>query len=453
MQLDNKNLVDSLPVYSYYAQRGLATDLLKMCNSQEFRFIDGYGKGYFLMTHNITSEEVSFTIDSRTVNLIVTDKLSLEHPNHSGGLIVYITAEPKYKLKDIIVSRNYNITLDKSLSQYGPPTIVTMQPDNPAKTIQQVIDDILPSGYSLSYNASALTSFDIAIEGLSVLDAIDRICSAYGFIWTSTGSTVYIWDMVPVETSTDYDPINDIRRTTLFNSPTDINVAFKIYNYNRHTPDEYHIYQDNESGQGQTVNVMDPYYFAVINTLGEIRNTSVLNTRGQLIADNLRGIKSSIEFIEKHHFEAEPLSTQPISLSEIYADWGNGPRSIYRAIKYPYIHVDIPPSKPRFANNWRGTLSDGYSEVVSSFIVTPVVGLDGKIPNGPQRVYNVYGWDYGEQGAMVRVEWNPTYAQWEAIQQEYECPPDVLPEPPEEPTEPSNPWDEDFPTVDPPDPL
>jgi hypothetical protein len=100
----------------------------------------------------------------------------------------------------------------------------------------------------------------------------------------------------------------------------------------------------------------------------------------------------------------------------------------------------IPESKAWYANNWRGTLTDGYVETVASFTVTPVVGFDGKIPPGPQRVYNVYGWPYGEEGWTVRVEWNPVEAQWEAIQQEFECPPEELPPPPDV-TSPEDPYE------------
>lgn len=446
MQLNGQNLVDVASVYPYYVSKGLSLDMLRLCNGQEFRFIDGYGKGYFLMTQTITSENVSFTVDSRTVSLKVIDRLSLEHPDHSGGLKIYVTAEPKYHLLDTIVQRNYNVTIDKSVPPYGTPTVVTYPPDQPTKTLKDVIEDILPSGVTLDYEADELRSYDISIEGMSVLRAIDHLCSIYGLIWTSTGSIVYVWDMQEAETSSDTgiptlsDPINDIRYTELTNSPTNINVSFPVYNYARQVPKEYHTVEDDGTGQGQTINVMDPYYPAVINTLGTLRNESALDTRSAAIVTNLKAIKSSLDYVAKHHFEAQPLSQQPLSLSEVYGDWGRGPRSLYRSIHYPYIPARIPESKARYANNWRGVLTDGYVETVASFTVTPVVGLDGKIPPGPQRVYNIYRWPYGEEGWIVRVEWNPVDAQWEALQQEFECPPEELPPPPDV-TSPEDPYE------------
>jgi len=446
MQLNGQNLVDVASVMPYYTKKGLSLDLLRQCNSQEFRFIDGYGKGHFLMTQTISSDHVTFSVGSRTVSLKVTDVLSLEHPNHSGGLKVYITAEPKYDLLDLIVERNYNVTVDKSIPSYGTVSVVTLNPDYTPKNLEQVIDDILPAGYTLDYNADTIVPFDISIEGLSVLRAIDHLCSVYGLIWTSDGSVVHVWDMQEADNSSDItsaadltDPINDIHHTLLTNSPTNINVSFPIYEYARQVPREYYTYEDDDTGQGQTLNVMDPYNPAVVSTLGTIRNEADLDAVAVIIVDNLKAIKNSYEYVVKEFFEAPPLNYQPISLSEVYGDFGRGPRSIYRAIRYPFIPAKIPQSKARYANNWRGTLTDGYASAVSYFTVSPSVGLDGKMPPGDQRVYNIYGWPYGEAGWKVRVEWNPIDGQWEAIQQEFECPPDGPLDPIEQsPTE--NPW-------------
>jgi len=458
MQLNGQNLVDVASVMPYYTKKGLSLDLLRQCNSQEFRFIDGYGKGHFLMTQTISDDHVTFSVGSRTISLKVTDVLSLEHPNHSGGLKVYITAEPKYDLLDLIVERNYNVTIDKSIPVSGEPTIVTLNPDYTPKTLEQVIDDILPSDYTLDYNADVITPLDISIEGLSVFAAIDHLCSAYGLIWTCDGEVVYIWDMQDADNSSDItsqgeltDPINDIYHTLLTDSPTNVNVAFPVYEYARQVPREYYVYEDSEStpssssdivdgpGQGQTLNVMVPYHKAYTTITGQIRNQSALDAIALIVIDNLKGIKKSYEYVVKEFFEALPLNYQPISLSEVYGDFGRGPRSVYRRIHYPYMLVRIPPSLSRYANNWRGTLTDGYSSVVEHFTVAPVVGFDGKIPPGPQKVYNIYKWPYGEMGWIVRVEWNNVTNRWEALQQEFECPPDPLPAEPTQ-TTPVDPW-------------
>jgi hypothetical protein len=443
MQLNGQNLVDVASVMPYYTKKGLSLDLLRQCNSQEFRFIDGYGKGHFLMTQTIESDHVTFSVGFRTVSLKVTDVLSLEHPNHSGGLKVYITAEPKYDLLDLIVERNYNITIDKSIPVSGEPTIVTLNPDYTPKTLEQVIDDILPSGYILDYNADTITPLDISIEGLSVFGAIDHLCSAYGLIWTSDGETVHIWDMQDSDNSSDItsegqltDPINDIYHTLLTDSPTNVNVAFPVYEYARQVPREYYVYEDSEStpsssddivdglGQGQTLNVMIPYHKAITNINGQVRNQSALDAIALIVIDNMKGIKKSYEYVVKEFFEALPLNYQPISLSEVYGDWGQGPRSIYRWIPYPYVLAKKPKSKARYAKNFVGTIAEDYNGPVETIYVTPEFGLDGKIPPGTQPVRNLYNWDYGLVGWYIRVEWDCVNRRWIPITQEYECPPE-----------------------------
>ena len=115
MQFGSYKLVDPRSVKPFY--KGSMTDLINKCNHQEFRYIDGYGKGYFMLTDNISSDTISLTIDTRTVTLSIIDKLWLEHPDKSDiGLWIYVTAEPKYRLQELVQDYNRNITIDKSLS-------------------------------------------------------------------------------------------------------------------------------------------------------------------------------------------------------------------------------------------------------------------------------------------------------------------------------------------------
>ena len=445
MQLNGLNLVDVASVYPYYQKRNLSLDILSKCNAQEFRYIDGYGKGCFLLTQNITSENVTFTIDSLSTTLRVIQKLSLEHPDHTGGLYAYVTAEQKYTLQETIVGRNYNVTIDKSLSAYGATTIHTAAPDLTPKTLQQVIADFLPGPHSLVYSADTLTSFDVAIEGLSVTRALDLICSMYGFVWTANASTVYVWALPRGSTSGTQilpgieDPINDVRHSVLADDISDVTVSFPIYDYCRHEPSEYYTTVALNAAQGQVVNITDKFYPAVVNSLGAVRNSALLNARAVIIRDNLLGIEDLATYVEKHHFEANAVGTAPISLSEVYGDMGQGPRSIYRSIPYPYQMTKMPPSKARYANNWIGNLTDGYFGTVPIFIVTPNYGLDGRVPPGDQVVRNLYRWDYGAPGAFVRVEWDCVNDEWIALQQEYVCPPD------EDPGYETSPYDPPYP--------
>lgn len=436
MQLNGIPLVRVEKVRPYYVSRGLSTELLDKCNSQEFRYIDGYGKGHFLMMNNISSENVTLSLDSRTVSLRVLEKLSLEHASHSGGLYLYITAEPKYALMEYVVGRNYNVTIDKSLNTYGTTTIHTLAPDLTAKTMRQVVEDIATnyaSGYSIDWYADDFTSFDINIEGLTVLRALDLICSIYGLVWTADNNTIYIWDLdggTPSSsevTTTIPDPINDVRNG--LTDISDVRVLFPIYQYCRKEPSEYYSYSAlGTSTQGTAVTVMDPWYPAVANSLGTIVNSTLLNARGELIEANLQGIESLETYKVKHKFYLPAVGTTPLSLSEIHGDFGAGPRSIYRSIPYPLHRPIQPPSKARLANRWIGEITDGYFGNVAKFVVTPLYGLDGKAPTGDQIVTNLYGWSYGEPGWTIGIEWDCSNERWIPFQQQFDCPPTEDPE-------------------------
>lgn len=433
MELSGNPLVRPETVRQYYIEKGLSTELLDKCNGQEFRYIDGYGKGYFLSTVNLIPQGAAFSIDNRSATLRIIDKLSLEDFGFSGtGLYLYVTAEPKYALKEFYVERNYNITIDKSLNTYGATTIVTT---DTLLSMREVIEDFLPLGYTLQWFADDITSFDINIEGHDVLRAIDRICAIYGWVWTAdSNNNVYVWDLdtgTPSSaetTGTLPSPINDIRRSATTNEIPDLDVAFPIYNYCRKDTSEYYIKNSSSGGQGASLTVMDPWYPAVANSIGSIVNSSLLDTRAALIAENLRAAADTIEYIVKHQFHAFPLSNTPVSLSEVHGDWGSGPRSIFRQIQWPIVVPKAPPVDDRYADNWIGELTDGYFGVIAGFVVTPLFGLDGKPPVGDQYVVNIYGWDYGLPGATVRVEWDCNNGRWLALQQQYECPPTEDPE-------------------------
>ena len=439
MELNGIPVVRVEKVREYYVRRGLSTTLLDKCNSQEFRYIDGYGKGHFLMMNNISSENVSFSIGSRTVSLRVLYKLSLEHESHSGGLYLYITAEPKYNLKEFNVSKQYNITIDKSLNTYGATTIATTEE---LLSMREVVEDFLTgTPYTLNWFADDFTSFDINIEGLTVFDALDLICSIYGLTWTASTDEVYVWDHdagTPSSsevTTTIPDPLIDIRHR--ITSISDINVAFPIYDYCRKETSQYHIEEpEDTTSQGTAITSMDPWYPAVVNALGTLRNSSLLTTRADLISTNLKAIATLEDYKVKCPFYAPAVGTTPISLSEIHGDFGSGPRSIYRSIQFPIYKPERLPSKSRLANRWIGTITDGYFGSVSSFVVSPSYGLDGKPPTGDQLVVNLYRWSYGEPGWVVGVEWDCTNEQWIPFQQEFDCPPTEDPEyPPPGPAE------------------
>jgi hypothetical protein len=320
--------IDPKSVRPYYLERGLSTKLLDKCNIQEFRFIDGAGLGHFLVGQTITTETVNFNVDSRNINLKVIRSLSLEHTGHSGGIRLLVTAEPKYNLRETVVGRNYNVTIDKSLNTYGATTIHTVAPDLVPKTMDEVIEDFLPGGYTLNWFADSILSFDINLEGIDVMRAIDKICSIYGLVWTTDGTDVYVWDLDPGTPSSGEviaglpEPINDIRHS-ISDDVSDYNVSFPIYDYCRKEPSEYYTKNTASTTQGMVINVMDPWYPAVVDSLGALRNQALLDTRASLITTNMGAIHELTDYVVKHKYYCPSLGTTPICLSEIHGDPGS----------------------------------------------------------------------------------------------------------------------------------
>lgn len=432
MKFGELPLVNVEKVIDYYNKKGLYTDLLSRCNSQEFRYINGFGKGHFLSTTLTTAESVLLTIDEREVDVKILEVFSLEHPDHPAGLYVYVTGEFKCGFLEGTVARNYNVTIDKTLSSYDPPDIIVMEDDNVHWTLQDIIADIIQP-FSLSYDAQDIYCYDVPLQGMSVFKAIDHLCSIYGLLWTADASSVKITAISEEHTlqEASKERLNAIEWSQLPVSVSDISVSFPIYDYARQTPGEYWYSLEQTTNQGIGVNVCDPYFPSVEAINGTLRNRVPLEDRTALIKSNLFGITKLANYLEKHHYECGAYDqTSPpyafISLSEVFGDWGYGPRSVYREIPWPYYTPPMPrQAKARYANNWRGILAYSYYTVVPYFVVTPVVGFDGRIPPDPQRVENIYGWNYGEVGWAIRVEWNPVDAVWEAIQQEYICPPTI----------------------------
>lgn len=436
MELGGIPVVDTRQILAYYQERGLSTDLIKKCNAQEFRFINGYGEGFFLSIASL-SGTTALVWDGRTVNLNIIDQISIDHPSVSG-VYCYHTAEPKYELLAHKVGRNYNIILDKTIPPSGAVTALTLPPDNITKSLQQIVTDFLPVGMSLAYSATLITPYNVNIEGLSVLRALDYLCSVYGLLWSFDNNIVYIHDVNGATSVAKRlpDPINDIRHTP--DSTPNYNVTFPIYDYCRQDPSEYYTYeQDNLSEE--TVNLFVPFSFAVATTSGTIRNSTALNAVAQLVIDNVEGLRNLNYYTVKHFPYASALSVEPRSISEIHGDFGSGPRSIYRDIEYPYHRPHKPRTHHRYADNWIGTITDGFVEAIANFTVSPLYGLDGKIPFGNQAVYNLYNWTYAEPGWIIRIEWDCVNNQWIPLMMEFECPPDPLPPPPEV-TPPSTPY-------------
>lgn len=240
--------VDPTRIGDYYNSRRIPQGLLERCNSQEYRMIDGVGRGSFLIvnsTFNVPNPEdppntVSVSlldILENTSEIVVDFKtLSTEgtFQNHTsskslrlidfkmiGGktanassLIVLETAERKYDLSCTPAPRNYNV-IDPCATVFTDPISITyLAPDTTPLTLAEVFEDLLAGTvYSITPHASltAITSevANIFLDGLSIQESIDKLCKAHGLIWSMDETTVQ------VKRLTEPDP-------TVFNYATEL---------------------------------------------------------------------------------------------------------------------------------------------------------------------------------------------------------------------------------------
>jgi hypothetical protein len=343
------NLVDPATVYPYYTKRGLSLEYLSKCNSQEFRYIDGAGMGYWLTDSSHTPATATIAFYA-TLQLPIIDVLSLDLPSQANKhLIIIRTAEPKYFLSGYEVSRNYNVIDRSSIDISADPQYTVLIPDSTPKTLEEIFTDILlGTGFSLSYNADDFPVLDVFIDGMSVLDAIDRICSIYGFVWTADNDTVYIQALNFTSSSRSADGgiysipagrINDIR-----NSLTDPPFASIFINFQKISeclegPTQYVTERETYSIQGRRVAAYDPYFPAICSQYGEVGNTDDISDRANDIKDNFEAIGLMLGDYAAKHTE-EVLSLYPCrSLKRIHGDFGAGPRTIYASLDYPFYKI------------------------------------------------------------------------------------------------------------------
>lgn len=338
-------LVDPATVRPYYDKRGLSLDILNKCNHQEFKYIGGYGKGYWLTTsvHAPSGSTFEFSEDVLSLSLPITSVLDLEHPSYSGEhLVVVETVEPKYLLHKYTVARNYNVIDQNTIVIAGSSVSYDIKaPDATAKTLSQILTDILSgTPFSLSYSGSISEVRNVYIAGMSVFDAIERICSIYGYIWTATDNTVYIQSVDPSSIDTTY--LNDIRNNdSTFHT---MNIAFLklAEDCNLEGPPQYEISNSVGSGKGSAVCTYDPYYPAFVSAGGTTVNASDISSRATTIRSNFSIIGSVIGDYAAIHKVVCPVLVPTQSLARIHGDFGNGPRSIFYSKHYPFFHIPYP---------------------------------------------------------------------------------------------------------------
>lgn len=436
MQLDAKPIRDSNPYIDYYVARGLSIDLLRKCNMQTFKFIDGYGEGYFITdnTKYTTGSTVTFTIPGTAINvpLYVIDITEIEHPDATKKTRILHTGESKFYLTISAVQRNYNV-IDRRTQIANTAAIVP--PDATAKTLAQILVDILPG---LVYSGPTIYPYDVFIQGMSILDAVDKLCAAYGLVWTYQSGIARVYS-VTTPTAESYVKIVDIQKQVITNPLASIVTVFPILDCCQQYPNDFEDYSWSSGLEGDYLQVYMPYFPAIYDSSGVLTN----GVAAAYVADNLRPLyqaadRVSSNYIAHEFYKGFSLTTKPVTTKLTYADLGAGPRTFLSGSPYPFLKkptIHIPDDKQ--AKEWIGYLYQEYKgSATLGFWVVPAYGLDGLAPATNQYVVNLFKWNYGTAGASIYVKWDCVNYRWIGIQQEYVCPPTTTPAPPDPPPPP-----------------
>lgn len=452
MYLNDLPVIHVKSIIDDFANVGRNIDAFADANSQTFKSINGYGTGAFLVSSNNfnpnTTQIVNFkvlidgTSSSIDRELYVTDCLSLTHTANTRRIYLLKTAERKYYLESFTVERNYNVLHHRTLNGiYG----VVLEDENTPLSLQQIVQSILdvgPDTINLVWNVENLYGYNLFIQGMSAINAIDLICSAYGLIWTMEGNYVYVYrgSLLNTNPSGYLNKINDLQEPIRTNALKDFSVNYKIVECCIENPITY-VTRDNNSGTvGRSLDVYCPYVPAIINTTGEVTNNSVLTSATTYLRGNFEGILSVTNRYIVRDFVQEVLpSSTPLALELTYSNYGYKNQTILYSPEYPFVKRSEANVADRQAKNWVGVVTYSYKGIVPVIQVTPSFGIDGQPPLGIQLVSNIYSWNYAQANAPIRVEWDCVNRRWIPLQQAYICPPasnpPPIPEPPLPPIE------------------
>jgi hypothetical protein len=444
MRINNAPIVDPKDIVLLYMSKGYSTELLRKCNAQEFKYIDGYGEGYFLLTNVLytSGQTITFTVPGTSVTetLYVTECIDIQAPTFTATKLRIIrTAEEKFKYHSLTVSRNYNVINRKTQIAN---TAAIVSPDATPKTLQQVFNSIL--GLTCTYTPPTIIGYDIFIEGMSVLDAMDKLCAAFGLLWRVQGNSVYVYSAVSA-VDIPINQVNDIRDQQITTPIQSFTVVYPALNCCLQAPITFQESTIADTIEGRILRVYMPYFPAIFTTEDGLQNEAGLI----FVRDHLFELFYYINQIEGNYIAHEyyrdfDLNEQPAWFSIIYADYGVGSRTIVSCKDYPYLTQPVPAIEDRQANNWIGYIYQTYKGAdTPGFWVVPAFGIDGLAPLTNRYVINLYKWDYGAAGALVRVEWDCYNYRWIPIQQQYICPPNETPPPMDPP-----PIPEEYPPID-----
>lgn len=429
MLLNGHNVVNVTSTLETLSKFGRELDILDGCNHQSFRAIDGYGTGKFLVKNTAfqtAAEKVAFTINGVSRDVYVVSAIALYIANNTASqLYVVSTAEEKYEFSKLTVTRSYNV-LDRKT--FIANTSAILSPDVTAKTMKEIIADI--SGKTVTWNPTiTIYPYDVFIQGMSTIDAIDKMCAAYGLLWTYTNSIIYIHAgsaLAPPE----LPKVSDIQYPVLQPGIKVYITQFSVLDCCIKLVNSYRAKETTVASVGKNIETYMPYYYAFVNISGAVTNPDLLNSFHGKLRDNFNGIsKIEDQYIVQNYFTTYSLTATPKAFEVTFGNYGNGSRTIYYSRRYPYLLLPLPEIKDRVASRWLGTLVATYKGVVPGFMVTPVRGLDGATPTTTRYespaiyVKNIFEWNYGGIGALVLVEWDCSEYQWIATQQLYICPP------------------------------
>lgn len=435
MLLSGKPIKDASPFYDYYVNKGLATNLLTKCNAQTFKFIGGYGEGYFISDNvqYVAGSTLTLTVPGTSVSttLYVIDITEIEHPTATKKTRILHTGEEKFYLTISAVQRNYNVIHRKTQIAN---TAAILPPDATPKTLGQILVDICPG---LVYSGPTAYPYDVFIQGMSVLDAIDKLCAAYGLVWTYQNGIARVYSVVTA-TPENYDKIVDIQKQVITDPFSSIVTTFPILDCCQQYPNDFEDYSWSSGSEGDYLHAYMPYFPAIYDASGSLTNSAGLIAIANLLRPQYQAAdKICGDYIAHEYYKHFSLTTKPVTSKLTYADLGSGPRTFLSGSPYPYLQKPVV-EKPldRQCKEWIGYLYQDYKGVVAGFWVVPAYGLDGLAPSSNQYVTNIFGWNYGKSPATVYVKWDCVNYRWIAIQQQYECPPATSPPAPDPPPSP-----------------
>jgi hypothetical protein len=430
MKLNNFAVANPKEIMERFESEGLNTELLEECNHQEFRMIDGYGKGKFLchsdswQTTNEKVELVIFYKGSGTpaiFNVFVTNATAIYYPSSLSSvkqLYVIETAELKYEFTKEPCTSNYNV-LDRRTYAGGTCRIIGA-PTTPL-TLAQIIEDI--TGIAPAWTGNDIFPYDVFVEGMSKIDAVDMLCKAYGLTWTYTGTTLHTFHG-STTTLPGIGSISEVEYPVIQNGLKEYTTQFPVLDCCVQTPVAFRTINSSINNVGRTRDSYLPFFYAKLDSSGLNENTARMTSVHDLLKNNFNGL-SKIEnyYLVKKYFTLYNPTTPPTALTITYANNGFGNRTIYHSRDYPMLPLPKAEAKDRLCKRWIGLLPATYYGTVASFNIIPLYGLDGTAPIGEQTVINLFKWNYGVAGTIIGVEWDCVNYRWIAWQQEYTCPP------------------------------